>query len=234
MITLALETSTTRGSVAVLDGATAVFRESFTAERSHGSMLFASLERAFATVPALSTAGQTRIVVGLGPGSYSGVRIAISAAIGLSLAAGAETIGIPSIAAAVAVDADTDADVAAAGEYLAIGDARRGTFYFSQIRHGEIVAGPMLLTREELDARLAVFSGGADTAGEIDGDSTGDRKGALPVYASEPLPVPGVSLAFPDAGKLARLAIAGVSIRARGNLEPIYLRDPHITQPRKR
>src|SRR4051812_19650790 len=109
MITLALETSTTQSSVAVIEDGKILSNDSFTADRSHSSLLFASLECALAAAPRCD-----QIVVGLGPGSYSGVRIAISAATGISLGIGAKLLGIPSI---IAFELN---------EYVAIGDARRG------------------------------------------------------------------------------------------------------------
>jgi tRNA A37 threonylcarbamoyladenosine modification protein TsaB len=126
------------------------------------------------------------------------VRIAISAAIGLSVATGAELLGIPSVAALEE------------GEYLAVGDARRAAYSFAHVRDGEMVSGPMLLTREELEGRL----------------------GALPVYSSEELDLPGVQIRFPQVDRLGRLAVEGRCIHSRGTLEPIYLREPHITAPK--
>jgi hypothetical protein len=67
----------------------------------------------------------------------------------------------------------------------------------------------MLLTRQELEARLA--------------DSP------LPVFSSEDLNLPGVKIKFPSVERIGRLALEGRSICARGALEPIYLREPHIT-----
>lgn len=199
MITLAIETSTARGSVAVLENNYALlFNEAFSAERSHSSQLFACLEHALAAAPRFD-----QIAVGLGPGSYSGVRIAISAAIGLSLGTGAALLGIPSTAAFDAA------------EYFAIGDARRGAWYFSHVKDGVALEGPLLLDREALEARLAA-------------------RATLPVFASEPLDFPGVTLVFPTAENLARLAAEGRGITARGELEPIYLREPHITQPKQK
>src|SRR3954469_21764984 len=94
MSILALETSTMHGSVAVLgdDGAVR-FEHRFVADRTHSSALFAALERARA-----EAGDWTQIVVGLGPGSYAGVRIAISAALGLAMTTGAELLGVPSVA----------------------------------------------------------------------------------------------------------------------------------------
>jgi hypothetical protein len=56
---------------------------------------------------------------------------------------------------------------------------------------------------------------------------------SLPVYASMPLPqFPRAVLAFPSARRLAELALEQMSeIPDSQSLEPIYLREPHITVP---
>lgn len=202
MITLAIDTSTSRGSVAVLADGALLLEESFTADRSHSAFLFAVLERALAAAPKLN-----RIAVGLGPGSYAGVRIAIAAALGLHLARGAELVGLPSVAAL-----ETDAP-----RHLAIGDARRETFYFTRVEDGLCTEGPLLVDAATLHAKLAA------------------SENALPLFVSAPIAaLPHAQIALPAAASLARLAAAGQSIIARGDLEPIYLREPHITQPRPR
>jgi tRNA threonylcarbamoyladenosine biosynthesis protein TsaB len=195
MITLALETSTPRGGVALFRDGELAFSESFGADRSHSSGLFSVIERALA-----GDVRPDQIVVGLGPGSYAGVRIAIAAAIGLSVATGAELLGVPSIAG---LDE---------GEYIAIGDARRGGYSFAHVREGEVVSGPMVLTREELEERL-----GAAQAR---------------VFSSEELGFAGVGVRFPQVERIGRLGVEGRSVFARGTLEPIYLREPHITVPK--
>ena len=84
------------------------------------------------------------ITVGLGPGSYAGTRIAISAAIGIQLSCDARLIGYPSICA---MECD-------AQEYCAIGDARRKSFFFARILKNEVIEGPTLFSELELKARL--------------------------------------------------------------------------------
>jgi tRNA threonylcarbamoyladenosine biosynthesis protein TsaB len=201
MITLALDTSTAHGSVALLDEDTMLFEEKFTADRSHSSSLFAALEKVRAATDRVD-----QIAVGLGPGSFAGVRIAIAAAIGLRLSLGAKLIGIPSVAAL-----DTAAPV-----YLAIGDARRETFYFSHVENGVCVEGPLLATAAELTHRL-------------------EAAASLPVLATEAVPpFPVAQVALPSASILARLAAAERGIVATETLDPIYLREPHITQPKPR
>jgi len=201
MITLALDTSTSRGSVAVLEDGVLLFGEDFTADRSHSSHLFSSLERASFVVP-----GYDQVVIGLGPGSYSGVRIAISAAIGIEFALRTPLIGIPSPAAM-----ETDSM-----HYQTLGDARRGTFYYAQFSEGISLEGPLLLTADALREKLALHP-------------------SLPIFTSDSLPdFPEAKRAYPSAAKLARLAEQGIGIHSTGDLEPIYLRDPHITLPKNR
>lgn len=201
MIVLAIETSTNHGSIALLRGDRLLFSHEFAADRSLGSLLFQPLQSAVGMVPKID-----RIAVGLGPGSYSGVRIAISAAIGLSVSTGASLLGISSLAAIRTQEP----------AYFAIGDARRNTFYFTSVIDRKCVLGPLLLSPEELRARLEAPV----------------RLGP-PVFASALIEgFPQAQLAFPCAEILARLASQGTGIVASGNLEPIYLRDPHITMPK--
>ena len=146
-----------------------------------------------------------RIIVGLGPGSYAGTRIAISAAIGLQNAAGAQLLGYPSICA---MEGE-------AGEYCAIGDARRQSFFLARIRGNALIEGPTLLGEAELMKKLDAL------------DAT------LPVYCSEPLSqFARAVLRYPSAAILARLARNPDRAFVMPPLEPMYLREPHITVPR--
>ena len=201
MITPAIDTSATDGSVALLGDGALLFEERFTADRSHSASLFVTLEKVRALVDHVDC-----IAIGLGPGSYAGVRISIAAALGLRFALGAKLVGIPSVAALDTLTRD----------YIAIGDARRESFYFSRIEQGVCVEGPLLATETELAERLAAA-------------------GALPVYATASVPqFPNTQIALPSATLLAQLAAAGRGIVATDDLEPIYLREPHITQPKSR
>lgn len=199
MITLALDTSTNRGTVTVLDNDRILLDEIFSADRSHTSTLFPILEKARDLAPRVDV-----IAVGLGPGSYAGVRIAIAAALCMSMSNGARLVGIASVAAL---------ETGAPG-YIAIGDARRETFYFTRVENGVCVEGPLLLSEDLLCARLTEFPG-------------------HPIFSPEPLSLfPQVKIALPISLTLARLAAEDRGIIARDNLEPLYLREPHITLPR--
>jgi tRNA threonylcarbamoyl adenosine modification protein YeaZ len=148
-----------------------------------------------------------KIIVGLGPGSYAGVRIAISAAIGLQAASNAHLVGFPSICAMECGEQ----------QYCVIGDARRNLFFFAQIRENELIEGPNLLSETELKEKL-------------------DRiERTLSIFASEKLPqFHEAKLCYPSAQILARLAQDEDRQFSLPPLEPIYLREPHITMPKMR
>src|SRR5438034_6902698 len=135
---LALELSTARGSLAWLDREVEDGHE-WPNDRKNSSPFFENLNAI-----TKKFGGPETIIVGLGPGSYAGTRIAISAAIGLQLSSGARLTGLPSICA---IQCD-------ARQYCAIGDARRKSFFFACIRGHELVEGTTLFAHSELQAKL--------------------------------------------------------------------------------
>lgn len=139
MRTLALELSSARGSIASRAGDAIEFQREFPADRKHSGAFFENLQLCIEQF-----APPDEIVVGLGPGSYAGTRIAIAAAIGLAAAAGAQLAGVPSLCAI-----PTDAD-----EYIVIGDARRQTFFFAKVTARQLAHQPLLCTETELRERL--------------------------------------------------------------------------------
>jgi len=198
---LAIDTSTERGSVTLLVGGELGLNEVFSADRSHSATLFTVIERARALVDRVDI-----VAVGLGPGSYAGIRIAVAAAIGFQVGLGCRIVGLPSVVALETAEP----------RYCAVGDARRDAFYFTRVEEGRCVDGPRLVSADELHALETEFS-------------------ALPFFAPAPLPASArATVALPLARNLAHWAAAGIGIVAEGALEPLYLRDPHITQPKVR
>ena len=90
------------------------------------------------------------VVVVVGPGSFTGVRVGVSAAKGLSEAAGIPLVGVSRLAL-LAATAGADA-----GTVHAVLDAGRGEFYYGEYV-GRRLLGETLLTREAL---LAAVGGG--------------------------------------------------------------------------
>ena len=195
---LALELSTTRGSLAWLNDAVDLVVLEWPNDRKNSSAFFENLAQVRKQFGLPGT-----IIVGLGPGSYAGTRIAISAAIGLQAASKARLLGLPSICAIENAD------------YCVIGDARRQSFFFARIRKQELVEGPSLFSEAGLRSKL-------------------DRlQDDVPIFCSDSLPqFPLAVIGYPSAELLARLAHDSNRNFKLPPLEPIYLREPHITLPK--
>jgi tRNA threonylcarbamoyladenosine biosynthesis protein TsaB len=198
MKVLALELSTGRGSVAWHDEE--CVERVWHNDRKNSGPLFENLKEMRETwgCPEI-------IVVGLGPGSYAGVRIAISAAIGLQAACRARLVGLPSICAIPSE----------ARQFLVIGDARRQAFFLARIEDRCLAQPPELLSEAQLRTRL-------------------DGRDSLPVLSSDNLSqFANVRSAFPSAAQLTRLARMTGTAFSLPPLQPMYLREPHITMPKK-
>ena len=120
-LTLALDTSTRTGSLALgLDGM--VIAESrLSVQAVHSESVLPEIDRLFGSA-GFGPSDIRRIVVGSGPGSFTGVRIAAALAKGIRAATGAELFAYSSLAA-IAVGSG------AKGRVCAAIDARRGQVY---------------------------------------------------------------------------------------------------------
>ena len=200
MKTLAFELSSAQGSIALVENGETLFERAFPNDRKDSGAFFENVQLC---LQHLGPPGE--IIVGLGPGSYAGVRIAIATALGLRTVVKAKLVGIASICALDVEDR----------EYLVIGDARRQSFYLARVSNGRLNDGPTLMTATELGTRVSAA--------------------APPVYSSEKLAqFPQAKLAYPSARRLAELArLQSAEIDDTRPLEPIYLREPHITTPKE-
>ena len=143
MIVLAVETSVPNASVALWMDDAIVYQERFTSDRNHNSMIFEPIKEALAI---LGGRKFSHVLVGIGPGSYSGTRTGIATGQGVALAHGCPAIGIGSLAATpVARDAKAA---------IAIGDARRGLYYKSEITDSGEASEAELMDVEEFQRRL--------------------------------------------------------------------------------
>jgi tRNA threonylcarbamoyladenosine biosynthesis protein TsaB len=195
--------------VALVRGDEVMLAESFTAERTHNSRLFGPIERA------LSLARPDLIVIGTGPGSYTGVRVSLAAAVGLSLAWQVPVMGLSSLLA-------WETDEVMPAIYQIIGDARRGQFFTATVQDEAFVQEPQLSTWDDLVATWSL-------PGEKPPRVTFDEK---------PLADISVLRGQPSAKKLARLAQQlspeEIAAQAKKTPEPYYLSAPFITEAKKR
>jgi tRNA threonylcarbamoyladenosine biosynthesis protein TsaB len=204
---LAMDTSTARGEVAVVRGNETLLVAGFESERSHNSQMFAPLRQA------LEVAGDDLglMVVGTGPGSYTGVRIGIAAAQGLGWSRGVPVVGISSLLAPGLAEADEAAD------FVMCGDARRGLFYWVKVVDGVQIGDIESVSGEELLARRQAF----------------EEVPWLSFDGKPPGGVEGMQLVKPSAWRLAKLAqrlgAEEVERLAAEVLEPVYLSAPFVT-----
>ncbi len=84
-----------------------------------------------------------RFVVGLGPGSFAGVRAALSFAIGYAAGSSCEVWGLPSPCA-----------LAGEGSLAVVGDARRGLLWVALFKDFKEVREIFQVPRDEIDAAI--------------------------------------------------------------------------------
>lgn len=212
---LFIESSTPRASLALLRGSEILFEESFTGDRSHNALLFAPLARALDCLAAGETLAG--VVIGTGPGSYSGTRVGIAAGQGIALVHACPAVGLSSLLAVPS---------AFGGNALAVGDARRGAVWrvaTDSVR--DLGAEPALCSLEELAGEIREFLEKGHTVFSLE---SVDRIGLSPELATAIVPE------HPDALHLAR-AWRNLPATERGRIDslppqPAYLRPPHVTE----
>ncbi len=209
-MTLVFETSSPTASLLLAGPEGVIAERAFTSDRSHNAVLFGPLSEVLAGI---SPQEIGLILVGSGPGSYSGTRVGLAAAQGVALVAGCPVVAVPSvIAAPSAVD----------GPCLVIGDARRGSYWTSWVTGGEVRLPPTLT--DEAGFREVVENSGCLVSFE---DGTRTR---FPTEREVRFELPSARLlwnAWNAASADSREAWA------QEVPQPHYLRPPHITESKR-
>jgi tRNA threonylcarbamoyladenosine biosynthesis protein TsaB len=144
------------------------------------------------------------VIVTIGPGSFTGLRVGLAFARGISLASGAPLAGIGTLAALTA-----GADGVAAG----VIDARRGQIYVEAFEAGRALSEPDILPIAEAAQRLRGVSRGRLT---LIGPGAALLAEALPDAVVDPRPAPELAAL----GRLVETAEPTADVR------PLYLRPP--------
>jgi tRNA threonylcarbamoyladenosine biosynthesis protein TsaB len=140
-ITLAIDTAAPRLQLALLRADGGVDVELVDIAKGHAEILFGRLENLLAR-NGLGHPDIARIAVTTGPGSFTGLRIGLSAARGLGVARKKPVLGIPNLLALSLS--------ASAGPVAVLLDARRGEAYFELFETpGVSLNGPRLLPMEQ-------------------------------------------------------------------------------------
>jgi tRNA threonylcarbamoyladenosine biosynthesis protein TsaB len=227
MRTLAIETSGPRGGIALLQDGNLLDEAALAEGLRHGRDLIA-VTKAACDHAGWDPRGINLVAVSIGPGSFTGLRIAVTVAKFMAWDTGARIVGVPTLRV-MAANAPPDAR-----RIVPILDAKRGGLYASVFeRRGAAPGeeawpdglvetfGPALIEPDDLAARLArpalVLGRGIEKA--------------RPALAG--LDLAPEALWDPRAGVVGRL---GLEMDARGRhadpwrLEPVYIRRPEAEE----
>ncbi len=211
---LAIESSAPEASVVLGCDGELVYERSVAAGRRPSEVLMEPLQEALARVPEGGRIGV--VLMGTGPGSYNGARVGIAAGQGVALVHGCGAAGLCSLEA-VGV-------VRGGGRCLAVGDARRGTFFAVPLENGRLAGETELLEHEAFVRRVEAAAGdgvrlfGFEAVGRL----------GLPEELGS-----AVAVVVPE----ARLVLEAWRAKADEDQErlmavppqPFYLREPYVT-----
>jgi tRNA threonylcarbamoyl adenosine modification protein YeaZ len=206
---LIIETSTEAASIALAVDGEIVAEKGFTSDRRHNALLFEPLAEIMEIHGGKSF---DAVLVGSGPGSYSGTRVGIAAAQGAALVAGCKVVSVPSLLAVP--------EALGGGKCLVVGDARRGSFWFAKIDAGRLLDEPELTDIIGLDSALGLARESGACVFSMDRFRDRDIPFARPTAT-------GLWQAWQRATPQDRAIWVGRAPK------PIYLAPPHITASKK-
>jgi tRNA threonylcarbamoyladenosine biosynthesis protein TsaB len=197
---VALDTSTALGSVAFFDRGEVVLEDERRVSNAHGESLLPMIDAAFARV-GWAPKDVARWVVGIGPGSFTGVRIGVATVKGIQIATGAEIVGVTSLDAILAASEPAEVLVAALA-------AMRGEVFACSC--GAVERPPVCLKVADVPPWIA---------------SIGAR---APKVVGE---APPFCEGTPPRARFVAKAADGRPPDDPDRLEPLYVRPPEITLP---
>lgn len=209
MIVLALDTATpavTAGIVEVGAAIVTLAERTIVDARAHAERLTPNV------IAALAEGGKTMadldaVVVGCGPGPFTGLRVGMATA-----AAYGQALGIP-VRGVCTLDAIARAT---RGEVLVVTDARRREVYWARYRDGVRVAGPAVNAAAEVNADGVQAVAGSPALAASFGlpvigpeyPTAAELVAAVPDWNQEPEPLIPLYLRRPDAKTLVERGLA--------------------------
>lgn len=226
MKVLGLDSATSGCSAAVWDEGRVIARRSEPMARGQAEALV-PMAQAVLEDAGLGWDGLDRIAVTVGPGAFTGLRIALAAARGFALAAGLPVVGITTFEA---VAHGLPVEERAGRAVLVAVDSRRAEPFLQLFAPGLTPAGEPAMPDPAavpgwLDAGLMALPAGVPLL--VAGDGAGLVRPLLDGR-------PGIAFAagsgMPDAAVVAAL---GAAREAGLPAQPFYLRPPDVTLPRQ-
>ena len=207
---LGIETSSRRGSVALVEDGRLVAAHSHERPNAHAEELLPMLTRVLEEAD-WSRTSLDRIGVGVGPGSFTGVRVGIALAQGISLGLGIPALGVGSLRSmARGVPAEVP------GARFSLLDARRGEVFGAvYAEDGAEVVAPCALAR---DSALAQLVQTAEVASRV-----------VIGEAAEAATYRAMDTELPHAHWTA--VLAGEAPEDGPRAEPMYVREPDAILP---
>lgn len=207
MLTLALDTSTREGSVALGDSGVVLAERTLSVSATHSETVLPAIDELLGGADR-PVSDLEAVVVGSGPGSFTGVRIAASLARGICFPSGTPLFAYSSLAAIAADVADAVDEPDA--RICALLDARRDQVYAAGYRVGSDLVELFAPTAGSLESILAGMDTEAWTFGGVLSEPLREivRRGGgrlLPPERGRPRASALLHLAwtFPEAGRVA-------------------------------
>lgn len=214
---LAIDTALGAASACLFESASnqVLARETVWLERGHDQTIVPLIDRVVAEGG--GRASLDRVAVTVGPGSFTGIRVGISAARSIGLALGAPVVGVSTLAAYVAPLLLDRSDGVAA---CAI-DARHGRIYVTAFAGGNQIIAPRIAAPRE--AVRAMGSGPLRLVG------SGAAALAIEAWSMGVAAEVVSDAAAPDIAFVARLGAAAETQSAPPR--PFYLKAPDVKPP---
>ncbi len=135
-ISLAIDTATSRTIVAMVDDGKVLFESSHEGATDHGKAITELVVQALKVCPV-----PNQVVIGMGPGPFTGLRVGITFAHTFALARNIPVIGVCSL----------DAIVIDKAEYTVAIDARRKEIYWASYKSGQRISGPAVNKPDDVE-----------------------------------------------------------------------------------
>lgn len=148
-ISLAIDSSTSRTSVAIVEDGMSVWSDYRDGATGHGHSLPELINEGLKRHPKID-----QVIVGMGPGPFTGLRVGITFARAFAFARGIKVIGICSLDAIAALHRE--------GEFIVATDARRKEIYWARYLNGIRIADPAVSLPADFEGSpIPLFGEGA-------------------------------------------------------------------------